>query len=73
MYGFNFKTYFSFRIHLYSEPDLVDPVIPEFQIVYFKDPESVQDESDSSRIKSENIEEIIDVSLDYFKENIFCS
>ncbi|XP_055950997.1 brefeldin A-inhibited guanine nucleotide-exchange protein 3-like isoform X2 [Argiope bruennichi] len=51
------------RIQVYSVPDLVDPVIPGIQIVYFEDPDSVS--SDSGRMSSlriEDIEEIKDIN-----------
>lgn len=33
------------RIQLYSEPCLVDPVIPGMQLVHFEDPDSFSNES----------------------------
>ncbi|XP_054716947.1 brefeldin A-inhibited guanine nucleotide-exchange protein 3-like [Uloborus diversus] len=33
------------RIQLHSEPNLVDPTIPEMEIIYFKDPEDMSDAS----------------------------
>ncbi|GIX96960.1 brefeldin A-inhibited guanine nucleotide-exchange protein 3 [Caerostris darwini] len=52
------------RIQGYSVPDLVDPVIPGIQIVYFEDPDSVSNDSGkvSSSLKNEDIEEIRDIN-----------
>ncbi|GFX32652.1 brefeldin A-inhibited guanine nucleotide-exchange protein 3 [Trichonephila clavipes] len=52
------------RIQVYSVPDLVDPVIPGIQIIYFEDPDSVSCDSGKmcSSIKSEDIDELRDIN-----------
>ncbi|GIY54585.1 brefeldin A-inhibited guanine nucleotide-exchange protein 3 [Caerostris extrusa] len=52
------------RIQGYSVPDLVDPVIPGIQIVYFENPDSVSNDSGKvcSSLKNEDIEEIRDIN-----------
>ncbi|GFR02809.1 brefeldin A-inhibited guanine nucleotide-exchange protein 3, partial [Trichonephila clavata] len=52
------------RIQGYSVPDLVDPVIPGIQIIYFEDPDSISCDSVKmcSSIKSEDIDELRDIN-----------
>ncbi|GFT42290.1 brefeldin A-inhibited guanine nucleotide-exchange protein 3 [Nephila pilipes] len=52
------------RIQGYSTADLVDPVIPGIQIIYFEDPDSVSCDSGkmNSSIKSEDIDELRDIN-----------
>ncbi|CAL1288840.1 unnamed protein product [Larinioides sclopetarius] len=51
------------RIQGYSVPDLVDPVIPGIQIIYFDDPDSVSDDSGKMpSLKNEDIEAVKDIN-----------
>ncbi|XP_071040403.1 brefeldin A-inhibited guanine nucleotide-exchange protein 3 [Parasteatoda tepidariorum] len=36
------------RIHLYSEPSLVDPIIPDMDVIYFEEPDSISNSSTRS-------------------------